>query len=349
MLKKISVVVFLTVLSTALAADIRVLLVKRPFFKTSEREFCDIAIPLLSKKGFVFVDKDPDLVLISGIATRNLCLDFKKFPIIILDGEESASLDGRLRRCLKVPAVKAVFKNTVLRDVSKYNETNYKYHFGLVYQGFGKRYPSTKPSFTDDELSKIHQVLWDTNRSFLRRGMEGLVLQDINFEKERPIDVFFAGSVSERRVPGIHRCQMIKALKALRGYNVVVHDKRIPKQEFLNTLKRSKIVISPWGNGEWCWRDYEAILAGAVMIKPDTSFVQAYPDLYQNDKYYVPCQSNFSDLNKKIDVILKDYSKYKNMRYMARNLLVDHFDYETQTDILANKIKEVFLKSQKDA
>ena len=33
----------------------------------------------------------------------------------------------------------------------------------------------------------------------------------------------------------------------------------MPKSEYFELLKNSKIALSPWGNGEWCWRDFEAI------------------------------------------------------------------------------------------
>ena len=54
--------------------------------------------------------------------------------------------------------------------------------------------------------------------------------------------------------------------------------------------------------------------------------MQACPDLYQNDRYYVPCKADFSDLNKKVEFVLKNYDKFTDMRKRARDLLVNYWE-----------------------
>jgi len=38
--------------------------------------------------------------------------------------------------------------------------------------------------------------------------------------------------------------------------------------EYASILSRAKLVLSPWGFGEWSWKDFEALQAGAIVIKP---------------------------------------------------------------------------------
>jgi len=111
-------------------------------------------------------------------------------------------------------------------------------------------------------------------------------------------------------------------------------------------LRTSKIVISPWGNGEWCWRDYEAIYSGAVVIKPNSDFVHAVPDLYRNNKYYVACNPDFSDLEEKISYVVENYEKFIDMRKNARNLLINHWGYEKIAHNLATAIRRVLKKNK---
>jgi hypothetical protein len=60
-------------------------------------------------------------------------------------------------------------------------------------------------------------------------------------------------------------------------------------------MLHSRATLSPWGWGEYCYRDYQAIYAESVLIKPDTSFSDTWPALIPN-KHYIVCKNDFSDL-----------------------------------------------------
>ena len=48
---------------------------------TSRDAFLSTMMPLLAKKGIVFVDKDPDLVMICGRAKREVCINCRTAEI----------------------------------------------------------------------------------------------------------------------------------------------------------------------------------------------------------------------------------------------------------------------------
>lgn len=64
-------------------------------------------------------------------------------------------------------------------------------------------------------------------------------------------------------------------------------------------MQQSQCVLSPWGWGEYCIRDFEAILAGAVVIKPRTDWSETWPPLVP-DAAYVACRPDFSDLPQRL-------------------------------------------------
>jgi len=74
----------------------------------------------------------------------------------------------------------------------------------------------------------------------------------------------------------------------------------------MQELQNSKICFSPFGYGEICWRDYEAIAAGAVLLKPDMSHISTNPDIYVPFETYVPIKWDMSDLNDKIHMLLQN-------------------------------------------
>lgn len=51
-------------------------------------------------------------------------------------------------------------------------------------------------------------------------------------------------------------------------------------KEYATQLRDTKLVVSPWGHGEYTWLDYEAIISRAVLIKPMADSLAAYPDIY---------------------------------------------------------------------
>ncbi len=71
----------------------------------------------------------------------------------------------------------------------------------------------------------------------------------------------------------------------------------MPYNAYMAEMRSAKLCFSPFGFGELCWRDIEAIQTGAVMIKPDMSHLQTLPDLYEPGVTYLPVKWDFSDLD----------------------------------------------------
>ena len=86
----------------------------------------------------------------------------------------------------------------------------------------------------------------------------------------------------------------------------------------MRVLRSTKVVVSPWGYGEWCWRDFEAIRAGCVLMKPRCDVVTA-PDVYRDGwlEWYNP---DHSDLNSRVDEVLE---RIACGDYPSRQPLVD--------------------------
>ncbi len=291
--------------------------------------------PLFKKFGLCFVDKDPDVILCNRFFPEQLKTNK---PVIILERKASAFLWGRTRKTISSPQVKAVFKNRVLKDKSLYNTPvcAQSWHFRLI-NDYANLFRIKNSRYIESvDLDKICCVLWSLDNSPFSKKAENLKNIKINFNKDRPIDVFFAGRVTVlgdnkgRKLFTYHRKQAIKQLKKISGINITCLDsnKALSFQDYIDTIKKSKIVVSPWGTGAWAHRDYEAIHCGAVLLKPDTAFLQAIPDIYQNNVTYVPCLPDFSDLEEQIRKILENYSDYQHMRKYAKQILVDSWDME---------------------
>ena len=71
---------------------------------------------------------------------------------------------------------------------------------------------------------------------------------------------------------------------------------RVGLRQYLAEMILSKIAISPFGWGEVCFRDYEAVAAGALLVKPSMSHLQSNPNIYDEGKTYVACEWDMSDV-----------------------------------------------------
>jgi hypothetical protein len=97
-----------------------------------------------------------------------------------------------------------------------------------------------------------------------------------------------------------YRLAAQRALEPLAGKFRVTGLRRIPRKLYLFELMNSKIVFSPFGWGEVCFRDYEAAAVGALLIKPSTAHVATSPNIFIDHETYVPVKWDFSDLEEKI-------------------------------------------------
>lgn len=109
------------------------------------------------------------------------------------------------------------------------------------------------------------------------------------------------------------RRHAMQAARDLQGLSMTTEN-RIPHSQFMSELHQSRLCWSPFGYGELCWRDIEAFLTGAVLIKPDMSHLDTLPDLYRPGKTYLPVKWDFSDLEK---VVRDALANPKMLTHMA--------------------------------
>ena len=135
-------------------------------------------------------------------------------------------------------------------------------------------------------------VIWDLDSSFAnpRYETEKKIWNEykdfFGASQGRDIDVLFLGT-NGGYVDLIrwHRQKFVETIKDMQGLKSVV-DGRYGYEEYVALMRRTKVVVSPWGWGEWCWRDCEAIYFGCALVKPDTDYVYTYPDIFSGDNYY---------------------------------------------------------------
>jgi len=131
------------------------------------------------------------------------------------------------------------------------------------------------------------------------------------WNKPRTIDVFFAGRTSTYPEPvRSHRASCAEAIQALTGLNVKAHKGRpLSHLAYIDTMLRSKVVVSPWGTGEHCYRDWEATLAGCSVVKPACAWVRTEPPLHTYE-----CSHTWSDLEAVVHRAITEFDEMAGER-----------------------------------
>jgi hypothetical protein len=103
---------------------------------------------------------------------------------------------------------------------------------------------------------------------------------------------------------------------------------KLPYQEYINVLYNSKVAISPFGMGELCFRDFECMQFGTVIIKPSVEKVKTLPNFYVDGETYFSVNPDWSDLNEKVDYILSNFNEInEKVNYKMRERYSIQYDY----------------------
>lgn len=98
----------------------------------------------------------------------------------------------------------------------------------------------------------------------------------------------------------------------------------VDRDAFMTEMRNSKLCFSPFGFGEICWRDFEAIAAGAVFIKQSMDHLETSPDLYLADETYAPIRWDMTDLADVVGRLLKDDAERERIAANAFNRVADY-------------------------
>jgi len=135
------------------------------------------------------------------------------------------------------------------------------------------------------------------------------------------VDVSCCFHLRNNQYDGKHRMDLHTKLETLKNKYIIINRYDIPKSDYLDILKKSKIFISPYGMGERTASDYFAIYNDCILIKPFSKHIECDCDFFNTD-YYINCKVDFSDLDMIIDDILLNYDVFYEKTQQAKKYLL---------------------------
>ena len=84
-------------------------------------------------------------------------------------------------------------------------------------------------------------------------------------------------------------------------------------------MRRSRVVVSPFGLGEITLKDFEAMLCGALLLKPNLEHMETFPHLLEPGVTVETHRWDLSDLDEIVDALLADPERSVEMARAAQD------------------------------
>lgn len=262
----------------------------------------------------------------TNLRDKSVIVDFlghlknKGCTVIYFDaGDSSGSRDFDL-----MPYVDRFWKKQVLRDRRQYtcNEGERSVRVWIPETDEGKdTYQPCAPEY----LPKIHAA-WHIGLSDYRNwhGRLGHITNRIHStpghavpSAQRPYSTVFRGTMGKNPVYAWQRNEMLRQLNTWATSNAIVGGK-VKKPQYLREIRQARILFSPFGWGEICYRDFEAFLSGCVLLKPSVEHLEGYPDIFVPGETYVPLQWSLEDMREQFFEVDSNYARYVEMAHLAQ-------------------------------
>lgn len=156
---------------------------------------------------------------------------------------------------------------------------------------------------------------------------------------ERTIPVSYRGGLHSSPHYNYQRSKVIASLEKTKANNPsVIVGGKISQSVYIKESQNSKVMISPYGWGEVCYRDFECFIYGSLLIKPDMSHLETFPNIYIPNKTYVPINWKLTDLEEVLERVFSNYSEYLEIALTAQKQFVDQIN---SFENFNNKFQEI--------
>jgi hypothetical protein len=221
-----------------------------------------------------------------------------------------------------LPLVDVLLKSQILADPLGYLTPTrtgrvFTDSFDALYQSGECGYSSPPP-----DLSHLHKlgVSWNScfeNYTQSRHGLIARIGQRLRpftanrrggrlavpftqTERPCPVAVSCRIGLGHSRPSIVAHRQAVIAKLTIRG----VECGKIPLPAYFRELCAARVGVGPFGAGEITLRDFEIIICGAALLKPDLGHLRTWPDLFRPGETFVAHRWDLSDFDQRLDWLL---------------------------------------------
>lgn len=267
-------------------------------------------------------------------------IKYEHGPILMVDRIDGAQL-AQARPWMDYPNVVGVMKGYRFKPARLNNKHRGRYSaFVLKQTGV---LATKKSMVANGEPSQLSAEA--LKRIYLMYGfaayghLDGCVNQPVDMRSRRRYDIHFLATMTYSGSEiETHRRMALEQMRQWQGPVFGSSGHRVQCGTFRTKMAQSHTVISPWGCGEACHRDYEAWLLGAVLIKPNTDYVECWGPQFKTGDTYIECRPDFSDLHRRVQWVKDNWRDLLPMRERCRQMVLE----SRNRDYMATRMAGIF-------
>ena len=180
--------------------------------------------------------------------------------------------------------------------------------------GFTDDTPSFSKPETDPNLLKKLRLSWNSgmaDHSFVGPFI-GLCMRQFNSPILARFATPIAGARTQRALDISCRFGKSYSRRSVGAQRLMINQvlntdtSKLRRLDYLKEMASSRIVISPFGLGEITLKDFETFLCGAMLLKPDMSHMETWPNFFIPDVTIKTHSWNLEKLQEKIAELLNN-------------------------------------------
>jgi hypothetical protein len=219
-----------------------------------------------------------------------------------------------------LPLARRYIKNQILRDRSAYTRPMYgrRVYTDFYYRTAGvvDDQAEDAPAVTDTRLLARLRLGWNSGLAdysrwgplrmqlYRRTGIAGMLSRHravTPASRERRVALSCRMGTSYARATVAYQRQQIRERLSAR-----CDSGKLRRGAYFDELRNSRLVISPFGLGEITLKDFEVFMTGGLLVKPDMSHLETWPDFFRRDGMMAAFAWDLSDLDAVVDRHLAD-------------------------------------------
>jgi hypothetical protein len=116
---------------------------------------------------------------------------------------------------------------------------------------------------------------------------------------------------------------------------------RVGRAAYFRELAEARIVVSPFGYGEINYRDFEAMLCGAALLKPSMVHLETWPALWQDNVTFLAHGWDLADLESVLEAALADPERTIGVAQAAQDRYLRHLDPAEGGTLFAARVRDL--------
>ena len=160
--------------------------------------------------------------------------------------------------------------------------------------------------------------------------------------KDKVFDTHFRGSAWSE-VAGFQRRACATKLAECKNLKFPDPTQKVPKKEYNQELKNTRSVISPFGWGEICGRDFECFVYGAALIKPSMEHLRTFPQWYINGETYIAIDWDFTNFHEVMEMLRTRPDDIQRIAENGQAMMKHYWSKEGRKEFVNHIIEELKL------